>query len=116
MQQLRYIRSLTFSFVLLSASGSLAAQEAGKARMPANPDPNRNGFAQIAANASEAPVAQNTPSTREQEFQFGAFLRDPAYDSVEQIALWVVLGVAVVGLLYAGTLVGQVVGADQGTE
>ena len=31
------------------------------------------------------------------------------------MALWVVLLVAVAGLLYAGMLVGQVLGADQGT-
>ena len=31
-------------------------------------------------------------------------------------ALWVVLLVAVAGLVYAGMLVGQVLGADQGTE
>ncbi len=32
------------------------------------------------------------------------------------VRLWVVLGVAVAGLLYASMLVGQVLGADQGTE
>ncbi|HEX8202700.1 MAG TPA: sodium/proton-translocating pyrophosphatase, partial [Isosphaeraceae bacterium] len=38
------------------------------------------------------------------------------YDWKEQLALWVTLGVAVAGLAYAGALVGQVLGADQGTE
>ncbi|AGA27441.1 proton/sodium-translocating pyrophosphatase [Singulisphaera acidiphila] len=50
------------------------------------------------------------------EFQYFAFRNDPHYDSVERGALWVVLGVAVAGLLYAAMLVGQVLGADQGTE
>ena len=35
---------------------------------------------------------------------------------MEKGALWVVLLVAVAGLVYAGMLVGQVLGADQGTE
>ena len=35
---------------------------------------------------------------------------------MEKVALWIVLGVAIAGLVYAGMLVGQVVGADQGTE
>ena len=35
---------------------------------------------------------------------------------IEQIALWVVLLIAVAGLVYAVALVGQVYGADEGTE
>ena len=50
------------------------------------------------------------------EFKYFAFQNDPHYDSIERGALWVVLGMAVAGLLYAGMLVGQVLGADQGTE
>ncbi|MEO6808898.1 MAG: sodium/proton-translocating pyrophosphatase, partial [Isosphaeraceae bacterium] len=45
-----------------------------------------------------------------------SFLTDSHYDPMEKIALWIVLGVAVAGLLYAGALVGQVLGADQGTD
>ena len=45
-----------------------------------------------------------------------SFLSDPQYSDVEKGALWVVLLVAVAGLVYAGMLVGQVLGADQGTE
>ena len=36
--------------------------------------------------------------------------------SCEKIALWVVLGIAIAGLVYALGLVNQVVGADEGTE
>ena len=49
-------------------------------------------------------------------FQYFAFLSDPQYDNLEKGALWVTLGVALAGLIYAGLLVGQVLGADQGTE
>ncbi|MEZ7893385.1 MAG: sodium-translocating pyrophosphatase [Candidatus Wallbacteria bacterium] len=38
------------------------------------------------------------------------------YSSGEKMALWVVLGVAIAGLLYAWFLVGEVMGADKGTE
>ena len=44
------------------------------------------------------------------------FLSDKAYTPLEQIALWVVLLIAVAGLVYAIALVGQVYGADEGTE
>ena len=37
------------------------------------------------------------------------------YTKMEQVGLWVVLIIAVLGLLYAGMLVGQVKKADQGT-
>jgi K(+)-stimulated pyrophosphate-energized sodium pump len=49
-------------------------------------------------------------------FEYFAFLKDPHYNAVERGALWVVLGIAVAGLVYAGMLVGQVLGADQGTD
>ncbi len=51
-----------------------------------------------------------------EEFEYFAFLKDPAYTLTEQIALWVVLLIAVAGLVYAIALVGQVYGADEGTE
>jgi K(+)-stimulated pyrophosphate-energized sodium pump len=47
-------------------------------------------------------------------FRYFTFLTE--YDRGEQLALWITLGVAVAGLAYAGALVGQVLGADQGTE
>src|SRR5262249_20710531 len=48
-------------------------------------------------------------------FEYFPFLHNPQYVAMERIALWVVLLIAVAGLLYAGMLVGQVLGADQGT-
>ena len=56
------------------------------------------------------------PEAAGEPFRFFSFQTDPNYQLGERIGLWVVLGVAVAGLLYAGMLVGQVVGADQGTE
>jgi K(+)-stimulated pyrophosphate-energized sodium pump len=56
------------------------------------------------------------PGSTEQGFQYFNFLNDPHYYMGEKVALWIVLAVAVAGLIYAGMLVGQVLGADQGTE
>ncbi len=71
----------------------------------------------LAQEAAGAPKA-TTEATQAagESFRFFGFLSDPKYDTMERIALWVVLGVAVAGLLYASMLVGQVIGADQGTE
>ena len=51
-----------------------------------------------------------------QRFEWFPFLHSEQYDVYERFSLWVVLAVAVAGLIYAGMLVGQVLGADQGTE
>ncbi len=67
--------------------------------------------AQEAADPPPAPA-----NAAGESFKFFSFLTDAHYNRVEQISLWVVLGVAVAGLLYAAMLVGQVLGADQGTE
>ncbi len=48
-------------------------------------------------------------------FRLFSFWNDPSYQGFEKWGLVVVLGVAVAGLLYAAGLVGQVLGADQGT-
>jgi len=48
-------------------------------------------------------------------FQYFSFLTSPAFSLWEKGALWAVLGVAVLGLLYAGFLVGQVLREDRGT-
>ncbi len=49
-------------------------------------------------------------------FQPFSFMTDPVFSHVEKVALWSILGVAVLGLLYAGFLVGQILRADCGTE
>lgn len=72
-------------------------------------------LAQNAAPAPE-PAAASAAATPAHEFKYFSFLTDSTYSNVERYSLWIVLGVAVAGLLYAGMLVGQVVGADEGTE
>jgi K(+)-stimulated pyrophosphate-energized sodium pump len=62
-----------------------------------------------------APATAAATSASSETFKYFSFLSDPQYDAMERTALWVVLGIAIAGLLYAGALVGQVLGADQGT-
>src|SRR5439155_6553907 len=58
---------------------------------------------------------QAASAATHQEFHpFGLF-SDPRYSPMERISLIVVLVIAVLGLLYAVMLVGQVKNADQGT-
>jgi K(+)-stimulated pyrophosphate-energized sodium pump len=106
MQRWRFIRYATFALVLVSAPGWLNAQEPAKKAAPG-----AGIEAPAAIAAAPAPAAAG-----EKEFKYFAFLSDPAYNLPEQIALWVVLLIAVAGLLYAVALVSQVYGADEGTE
>ena len=48
--------------------------------------------------------------------QFFTVMSSPEFTLWEQVALWAVLGMAVLGLIYAGFLAGQVLRYDQGTE
>ncbi len=66
------------------------------------------------ARAQEA-VASAAGVVQEQ-FHFFSFMTSDHYSSGEKLALWVVLGVAFMGLGYALLLVKQVREADQGTE
>jgi len=50
------------------------------------------------------------------EFHYFAFWSDPKFSSGERAALFASLIVALCALAYAGMLVGQVTGADQGTQ
>src|SRR4051794_25156890 len=67
----------------------------------------------LMAQAAPAAPGANVAADHSPYFRF---MTDPQYSNVEKGALWVVLLVAVAGLAYAGMLVGQVLGADQGTE
>ncbi len=100
MQRWRYIRFPILALVLMAAPGWLRAQD-----VPAK----------AAAPAAAAPTAAAAPAPAP-EFHWFAFATDPSYTPVETIALWVVLLVAIAGLVYAGTLVNQVIGADEGTQ
>jgi K(+)-stimulated pyrophosphate-energized sodium pump len=69
------------------------------------------------AQAQQAPAAPvPAPAAAAEEFQLFSFWSDAHYSGVERWALVLVLLVAAAGLVYAGLLVGQVLGADQGTE
>src|SRR5579864_1763120 len=75
------------------------------------------GWALAQAGGQPNPVgAMTDTATTEKPFEYFSFRSDPHYLIGEKIALWVILGVAIGGLVYAGMLVGQVLGADQGTE
>ncbi len=138
MQRWRFIRYVTLTLVLLGAPAWLGAQEPAKKDAPPNSTPTAaaekaqppaGDAAKKAAAAAPGVAAPATDPTAtaiaapgaaapgvHKEFKYFAFLSDPAYTGIEQIALWVVLLIAVAGLLYAVALVGQVYGADEGTE
>ena len=94
MRRWRAITMVAIAFATLATPGRLLAQ-APAALSPDSPEA----------------VPAVGPS-----FQYFAFLKDVHYSMVERGALWLILVVAVAGLVYAGMLVGQVLGADQGTE
>jgi K(+)-stimulated pyrophosphate-energized sodium pump len=79
-------------------------------------------FVALLALVVERGQAQPTPAggiraaAPAKAFEYFSFRSDPHYDMTEKVALGVVLLIAVAGLVYAGMLVGQVLGADQGTE
>ncbi len=104
------LRILAVVAIGLLCTGAAVAQENSAAKTQAAP-------AQPSALAV-APSLETVQDVSERPgaFPYFAFLNDPAYNLLEKVALWIVLLVAVAGLLYAGGLVGQVIGADQGTE
>jgi len=67
----------------------------------------------VKALAPATPAARRA-RTQEAPFQWFAFLHDKAYDWPEQIALWMILLVAIAGLVYAIWLVQKVLEADEG--
>src|SRR5512146_2678769 len=71
-------------------------------------------FARPLFGQTTAPEASAPPGT-EHAFRFFALFSDPKYTRLELVALMVVLGIAVAGLLYALLLVRQVKAADKGT-
>jgi hypothetical protein len=63
----------------------------------------------------ETVAADSTESASASTFRLFSFWSDPSFSHVERILLFVVLGVAAAGLLYAYWLTQQIKGADQGT-
>ena len=125
MQRWRLIRSVTLALVLLGLPGWLNAQEPekkGAAQPPApsaaaekTQSPPEAAAKKAAAGAGLAAPA-TIPAATDEEFQYFAFLYDSHYPLLEKVSLWVVLLIAVAGLVYAIALVSQVYGADEGTE
>jgi K(+)-stimulated pyrophosphate-energized sodium pump len=71
----------------------------------------------IAGPPAAVAAAKSTAGAPEKGFQFFQFMTDNVnYDTTEKTMLWVVLLMAVVALLYAWMLVGQVKKADTGTK
>ncbi len=66
-------------------------------------------------NPVHAEEAAGSHAEAAHSFQYFEFLSNPKYSHAEQVALFVTLGVAVAGLLYAYMLMRQVIAADQGT-
>src|SRR5262245_9414543 len=95
MRRGRALAVLAAVMVALAGTGRVLAQET-EAAAPA-------------ATATAGPAVAN-------EFRYFSFMTDSAYGVGEKVALVVTLLIAVAGLVYAGMLVGQVLGAGQGTE
>ncbi|HYG75087.1 MAG TPA: sodium-translocating pyrophosphatase [Planctomycetota bacterium] len=70
-------------------------------------------FAQEAADAVKAAGTASTHTTA--SFRYFEFMRSDAYSQGERVALFVTLGIAIAGLLYAWMLMRQVNAADKGT-
>src|ERR1035437_9805466 len=68
--------------------------------------------ATMAAAAADAPAPTGSDDTTFHPF---SFLSDPKFSSNERVALFTVLAVSLLGLLYAAFLVGVVNKADRGT-
>ncbi len=60
-------------------------------------------------------LAQEAVAPAVEKFKPFAFMYSPAFSVMEKFALWSVLGVAILGLLYAGFLMAQVLRYDKGT-
>ncbi len=106
MRRWRFIRFATLALALVAVPASLPAQDAAKTDVAPAP----------AAAVTAPPAGDTAAPAIEKEFHYFGFTTDPAYGIWEKISLWVVLGIAIAGLIYALGLVNQVVGADEGTE
>ena len=103
--------SLLISWALLAAVGALwAGGWIGAAEPAATADKT-----EVAAPENPGTQAPKAPAEEGGFKAFGPFRDSDRYPFVEQAALVIVLLIAVAGLVYAGMLVKQVTGADQGT-
>ncbi|MCX7805358.1 MAG: sodium-translocating pyrophosphatase [Planctomycetota bacterium] len=72
--------------------------------------------APVYAQDAGASAAAGTEEKKHAQFQYFEFLRSDKYSAGERAALFISLGIAIAGLLYALVLVRQIRGADLGTE
>jgi len=93
------------SFLLIMLSLYVYAQIQGA--------PGQEGY--LASSGAQVTTA-SVPGHMAAEFHYFAFMSDAKFSSGERIALWGVLFIALMALLYALMLVKQVAGADQGTQ
>ncbi len=107
MRRWRFIPFVTLALALLAVPARLPAQEAAKKDCS-------SAGAGCHGSGCRLP-AQRLPPPRKSSITSGS-RPTRLMASVEKISLWVVLGIAVAGLIYALGLVNQVVGADEGTE
>ncbi len=120
MRSWRWMVSLSIIGIALAATTQTMAQVVPAAPPTASAtdlDPNTPIAPPVALEEGAGDKISVGDSERDGGFSgYFSFMTGGEYDLVEKVALWIVLAVAIAGLLYAGMLVGQVIGADQGTE
>jgi len=104
---------VVFGLGWLGAASGQAPKAASAAAVPAAEQPSP---AELAAARAGALAQLQDQGEQVEDVPLFGFLTDPHYNLLEKVALWLVLLVALAGLVYAAGLVGQVIGADQGTE
>ncbi len=123
MQRWRYMGFAVVAVAALVLPGRLAAQPAPQKGAPpaadtkqaAPPAAETKKATEPSAPAVQAAAPAAGTSAPHKELELFSFMTDPDYSSIEKAALWLVLLVAFAGLGYAGWLVFQVIGADEGT-
>jgi K(+)-stimulated pyrophosphate-energized sodium pump len=110
----RFFRTPAFvSVLLLTAAGIVAAVTDS---VPKSDSAAKTASAIHTAAQTGPTVAAAAAVPLKESFQYFAFMSSDRFSSAERISLWVVLGVAICGLLYAFLLMRQVLAADKGTE
>jgi K(+)-stimulated pyrophosphate-energized sodium pump len=109
----QYLKKPAFiSALLLAAAGLVAAVTDSVPKA----DTVKADTAMHAAVQAATTVSVTAVEPPKEAFHYFAFMSSDRFSSAERISLWVVLGVALCGLLYALLLMRQVLAADKGTE
>ena len=104
-------------WLTLNDRAAAQAATAAKADTTADVSPAKaDSPAKTADSTKKTESAKAAAIAQEENFQwFEPIYNTEKYGEFERYSLYAVLGVAILGLLYAGMLVGQVTGADKGT-